>query len=500
MAATARMLSGPAGLAMALVALTFLLSSQRASGAEHLQNGGFEQGSAGWSAATGFSTTGCDARSGSRAGRLATNTDGSAFVQQAIDGSFASGAYTLRGYARLDDGSATLLVQLTWHSASGERLDQSPTTVTPGNGWSVFSLSSESTAGATQLRAFLTATSTTASAVICLDDLSLEGPALLTPSPTPTVTPTQTPSPTSTAVPIATPSPTRTATPTQTRTPAPDAPEVSSRLSNGGFEDGLDTWDSFGGDLDLVANPRLSGSAAAAFRSNTASTKWAYQVVRVEALQTYALQTQLLPDAGVAQAYLRISWYASPDGEGSALATDDSTSRLSGASTAFAPLTTGPRTAPAGARSARLRIMLAPVSAAPAVVYIDDVSFGPATAPVPPPPSAAVAADELVALTPGAASTATSAPTIAAPPAATPIAMRPLATPPTPPTATATLTAPARIDAAAPMLTPSPAPVAADEAALEDEGPTSLRNIAIAALVFAGVLSSAYLLARPRQL
>jgi hypothetical protein len=88
-----------------------------------------------------------------------------------------------------------------------------------------------------------------------------------------------------------------------------------------------------------------------------------------------------MPDGGVAAAYLRISWYASDDGSGSALATDDSTGRVAGATGGFVSLSTGPRTPPGQAGSARLRVMLDPVGAASAVLYMDDLWFGAVAAP-----------------------------------------------------------------------------------------------------------------------
>jgi hypothetical protein len=120
-----------------------------------------------------------------------------------------------------------------------------------------------------------------------------------------------------------------------------------------------------------------------------------FQTVRVDPDRTYEFQGYVQPDPGVVESYLRISWYASLDGSGTALATDDSTARVAGSSGGFVYLTTGGRTPPRAARSARLRVMLAPASAAPATVHLDDFSFGiaPPSA-VAPPPSSVVAPDD----------------------------------------------------------------------------------------------------------
>ncbi|TAK61709.1 MAG: lamin tail domain-containing protein [Dehalococcoidia bacterium] len=77
-------------------------------------------------------------------------------------------------------------------------------------------------------------------------------------------------------------------------------------------------------------------------------------------------------------AYLRVSWYASDDGTGSSISSADSTERLTEPARSFRYLTTGPITAPPGAHSARLRVVLAPSSGGRASIVVDDASFSPA--------------------------------------------------------------------------------------------------------------------------
>jgi hypothetical protein len=170
-----------------------------------------------------------------------------------------------------------------------------------------------------------------------------------------------------------------TSTPTSTATPAGQSSNGALRFVNGGFEDELDGWLKFGGELQAVESPRRAGSGAARFSSNTASTKWAYQVVEVDGGRAYAFDGYAQVGAGVEAAYLRISWYESEDGSGTAISTDDSTASLTTSTSDFVYLTTGPCTAPDGARSARLRVMLAPAGDASASLYLDDFSFGLAT-------------------------------------------------------------------------------------------------------------------------
>jgi hypothetical protein len=172
-------------------------------------------------------------------------------------------------------------------------------------------------------------------------------------------------------------------------------PAASFSFVNGDFEDGTSGWQKYGGELRDVNSPRRGGSGAGAFISTTSSTKWVYQTVRIDPGTVYEFQGHVRPDAGVLESYLRISWYASADGSGRALATDDSAARVSGGSGAFVHLTTGGRTPPAQARSARLRVMLAPAGAGAAIVHLDDFAFGVApTSAAPLPASTAVALDD----------------------------------------------------------------------------------------------------------
>jgi len=134
--------------------------------------------------------------------------------------------------------------------------------------------------------------------------------------------------------------------------------------------------------LSRSSAARRDGQYAAAFTSRTTSTKWAFQTVAVEGGEAYVLSGYALKnDANVGAAYLRLSWYASPDGSGRAIDTVDSTARLTDDSPGFRFLSTGPVVAPTEAASAKVRLMLDPVSEAEGTVYFDDISFGGTTMP-----------------------------------------------------------------------------------------------------------------------
>jgi len=219
---------------------------------------------------------------------------------------------------------------------------------------------------------------------ILFDDLSFSRPPLPTPAP-PTPTPTLAPTATTPATP--TPSPVAGSAvqpPAPTAAPPPEI-DVYPSLFNGGFEQGREDgtpigWRQFGGEAARSQVVRTEGAYSAAFTSRTTSTKWVYQTVSVTGGAYYALAAQALKDdPAAAEAFLRLSWYATPDGSGSALDSEDSRKRLTTDASSFRVLAIGPVPAPSEARSAKVRLMLRPLSAAPATVYFDAVTFGPST-------------------------------------------------------------------------------------------------------------------------
>jgi hypothetical protein len=164
-------------------------------------------------------------------------------------------------------------------------------------------------------------------------------------------------------------------------------------FENGGFEEETAAWRKNGGEVETVSSPRRSGAAAGRFSSESSATSWLYQAIAIDETQSYEFGGALMPEGTAYEAYLRISWYASGDGSGSLISSDDSTSRVSNGSSSFTWLTTGPINPPPGANSARLRVMLAPGGGGEAVVYLDDFALttGPLVAPTSSPTAAPAA-------------------------------------------------------------------------------------------------------------
>jgi hypothetical protein len=214
-----------------------------------------------------------------------------------------------------------------------------------------------------------------------------------TPVPTPTLPPTPQPSLAPTPVPTASATPTR--SPTRTPTPAPHPtptptpkppitpgpePALFATLTNGGFEqsgqEGPFGWRKIGGTIAQDGGHHHSGLRSLALTSASTSTKWAYQTVTTQAGAYYRASGFAAQDnSQPGDVFLRVSWYASPDGSGEALSSDDSTAVLNSNSQTFRELATDPVQAPGGARSARVRLMFRPASAASSTAFFDDISF-----------------------------------------------------------------------------------------------------------------------------
>ena len=246
-------------------------------------------------------------------------------------------------------------------------------------------------------------------AVIYIDDVSFANAAIpatpTSPAPTATATPTATTLPPITPSPPATPTtatpnaatstappPTTTAVRVDTFTPPPTPTltavatvitrqsEPSRALANAGFEEASGgvpaAWRTYGGLLTQTASPTRSGGAAGAFFSSSASTKWVFQTIAVGATTWYQFDAFVYhSNPSVESAFLRISWYASEDGSGGALASVDSTALLTTPDSAYRPLSTGAVQSPPGARSAKLRVLMRPRDGTSAMIYIDDASF-----------------------------------------------------------------------------------------------------------------------------
>ncbi len=363
-----------------------------ASAHEYAPSGGFEDGDDGWAS-----------------GGTADISTASAPEVSPLEGAFAGritliqGTFSLRrSMFAVPPGAYTVSIGILRPAQKPQYLDvhlenqpvQFQEQPGPG-GWSIMSAAVTLT-DFSNLKLVIGANGVSGD-VFYLDALHVEGPDPATPPPTATASAADTLTPTITPTGTRTSTPTRTATPTHTPTPPPAALSADGQIHNAGFEDEQDgelaSWRRYGGAVSLTTSPVRSGAHAARFESASESTKWLYQPVSVEPGATYAFDAWVQhDDPAVRSAYLRVSWYETGDASGAALDAADSTSRLDAPSLEWRYLTTGAVTAPPQAHSARLRVMLAPVSDGHAVIYIDDASFGPAE-----PASATDAAEPAVA-------------------------------------------------------------------------------------------------------
>ena len=357
---------------------------------ELLQNGDFTLGDEGWTANGLDFGTDCDGPGADPAARLYL-----LYAQGHGNGSLTSrpvpiepgATYEASGYARFAAGSdsfSQLSLVLRFYQTPDESGAILPDMYPKPLPYSVTEYAFTTTGSQTapqqahfaRLRVYLTASGP---ATACVDDLSLVGPPA-SPTRTPTAT-LQAPS----AIPTSAPSPTTGPTATATAVPVP-----SGSILNGGFEEGEEdvpsVWQKFGGFLSRSTTVAHSGSFSGAFSSTTTSTKWVHQPLVVEPGRSYDFHGFVLkngpPESIV---LLRVSWYSTADASGESLASSDSTEPLSGSDPSFRYLSTGSVTAPPEAHSARARIVLAPASAAPETVYLDDFALEETGPPTPTP-------------------------------------------------------------------------------------------------------------------
>ncbi|MGD0116146.1 MAG: hypothetical protein ABSC13_09120 [Dehalococcoidia bacterium] len=398
-----------AALAMALATLFLMSSGQAARGSSNLLiDDGFESGVGDWGARGATLDTTCAfAYEGACSAVLSSDTD--ADVKHPLVPIQASADYTFSAFVFKNDPAVrSVELQLLWRDQAGRPISSSgtfPPLTGDETNWQHLSLDATAPPDAAFAWPWISVVFN-GSGTVYFDDVTLEGPPPLTPTDTPP--PTETPpaidtpaipvSPqpsaaTATIAPAATATKEGSATPTTVPSTTPTT-GPSDSLVNGGFEDsdgsGPIGWAKYGGDLQRSSAHARSGQYSGAFSSDTTSTKWAYQTLLVSGGSGYTFSGYvLLNDPAVSEAFLRISWYGSDDGSGTALATSDSTAHLSGPDPSFRFLSTDAVLAPADSRSARLRVVLAPASDALATIYIDDVSFEPASPPAaetPPPP------------------------------------------------------------------------------------------------------------------
>ncbi len=252
-------------------------------------------------------------------------------------------------------------------------------------------------AGAKYARVTVSAQATSIGASFSVDSVSITA-TLPPPPPTPTATeepvpalPPESESEPPATAPIqsppaatATPRATVTRTPTQTRTPTPTPtptppPLPASWLRNTDFSLGASGWSVTRGRLSIGSHIEGHGQSLV-LTSDDAATAWVQQTVSVTPAGWYAASALLAPLNGVEAAWVRIAWYASADGSGAQLSTDDSPAVASESPNAytqgeFEVIATGPVRAPSNAHSARVRILLRAATERGASVAIDNVTF-----------------------------------------------------------------------------------------------------------------------------
>ncbi len=370
-------------LATALCALALLAGRTTPVPAyQHIANGGFEDGTDGWSVGGGTLGLADGAEGpvweGDHAGMVTIGAAGTARLRYQLTAALAEGSYEVQAYVRTDTAATVRsMVQLQTEDgtlnfdAGMESVGESWTSV-PG------SVAIDGPGSA----AVVIAVTGEPGVVVYLDAVTLDG------TPPATASPTSMPA-TSSAVPgTPTPAATLTASPSPTPTMTPRVDVIAPALRNGGFEDetadGLPfAWLKQGGTLSADRRAR-SGARAAVLVSDTDSTKWIHQAVAVDGSAWYEFSAHILDDdPAVAAVSLRVAWYASDDGSGAQIDTHDSTERLTAPSSGYRQLTTGSVQAPPNARSARVRVLLTPASSARARIWIDDAWFGEAAAIVP---------------------------------------------------------------------------------------------------------------------
>ncbi len=176
--------------------------------------------------------------------------------------------------------------------------------------------------------------------------------------------------------------PTLPPTSTPTRPAGQSAAGSEWELLNGGFESAAEGkphyWNKYGGTLGLEGGA-FEGSYAATLSSETQSTKWIYQTVRVEAGRWYRATAVGRLSIGTGEVFLRLSWYASEDGSGTMIAQAESESS---ASRTWARLSVTAQ-APEGANSVRVRLILQP--GGHCMGAFDAVEFAETSAPEPDP-------------------------------------------------------------------------------------------------------------------
>lgn len=384
-----RQLRVPALVLGAACVLALAAPAEADTGVEYVTNGDFEDGLTGWFIPNGANAvvdTSVGGVDGPNALRIEPEVEARLKVETQwwLSPPVAPGADYRLTVAILDDDpgiGASLGVEFL--DADGgllhadgrvlEVVDDAPA-------FRSFSVTTAAPPEAAYVRAVVRVEASTEGATIAVDGASIRQVSE-PPTVTPTVQPAPSPSGTATPGPSSTVTPTP--TPTASVTPTPVVFPIGPSLRNATFDAGAEGWSASRGHLETT---RLGGAAGAALVlvADGGSTAWVEQAVTVTPGGWYEASALLSPLHGVRAAWVRIAWYASGDASGAQMHTDDSEA-ISGGGAAV--VSTGSVQAPAGARSAKVRILLQPAASSGGMLAVDNVIFVPAAPPPPPTPT-----------------------------------------------------------------------------------------------------------------
>jgi hypothetical protein len=370
-------------IAGTVIAASALQASKPAGASELLQNAGFESGSSGW-AVEGAAAATNNSVSGSALELTGTSTVTVRQIVGAEEWAVYSGSAWVAGAT----GSATM----SFRFLNSDLLDvyaaaPLPAEVLLSPGYAPISYAATAPASAVHVEIRIRLLPGPDGSVHAfLDEASLV--MSVAPNP-PTATPTEPSSETPTTVngsatavtpaPGVSPGSTTTAA-AGTATPGGTA-DTGGLLRNGGFEAGSaaapSAWSKFGGTMGISSSAR-TGSRAVTLYSDTSSTKWIYQGAGVVPGEWYEASGWGRVTAGQCELFIRLSWYASEDGSGTAIDNVDSDLHTGGSWGEMRVVAQ----APGNARSVRVRLMVRPLGTT--TVAFDDVWLVVTTEPLPP--------------------------------------------------------------------------------------------------------------------
>lgn len=317
-----------------------------------LPNGGFELGTQKWAAPVG-ATLAVNASDppieGASAALLTSTTAGTMSLASQYWETAATPAWTYALSAFLRDNEAETSgaqAKLAILGAGDAVIAEQATFLSGSDSASFRALSASvaAPAGALWVRVTFTAQASAGGAPLSIDGVGVTGTPPSPPPPTPTAPaappvisapseappPTATASPASTPVTIATPRATVTRTPTPIPTPtATPVPPPGIVLRNADFTQGTAGWSVTRGRMSAASMLDGQGQSLILIAEDS-STVWVQQTVAVTPRDWFTASALLAPLDGIEAAWLCIAWYASVDGSGAQLSTEDSPAVTSG--------------------------------------------------------------------------------------------------------------------------------------------------------------------------